>query len=204
MRQGKKLRGAKPLEVCSGTALTEVSLSWRQESKDTLWGANTPWQNSGSSFSSLLADQAGNAASPQGQRFSSRSQSKQGGKQLGAARSLGRTAPSFASAPVTQFPQLLKSKQCCRPGTEHPKHFHSPGERRYQERRGIKKCMGCSPVSFHMNINFCGRAKDGVWGHNPSYCLCFSLPHPPAKTHSGMAEHTLFCMVETGSFSRPG
>lgn len=64
--------------------------------------------------------------------------------------------------------------------------------------------MECSPVSFHMNINFCGRAKDGVWGHNPSYCSCFSLPHPPAKTHSGMAEHTLFCMVETGSFSRPG
>lgn len=43
------LRSAKRLEACSGIALTEVSPSWRHESKDTLWGANIPWQNTGAS-----------------------------------------------------------------------------------------------------------------------------------------------------------
>lgn len=42
------LHSAKHLKACSGTALTEVSPSWRHHSKDTLWGANTPWRNRGS------------------------------------------------------------------------------------------------------------------------------------------------------------
>lgn len=43
------LHSAKHLKACSGTALTDVSPSWRHHSKDTLWGAKTPWQNRGSS-----------------------------------------------------------------------------------------------------------------------------------------------------------
>lgn len=99
------------LEVCSGIALTEVSPSLWHESRDTLWGANTPWQNTGSSH--WLGRELG-------MLLFSTSYSKCGGKHP----AWKNKAPSCASASVSQFPQLLKCNQRSCLGTGHPKHFH--------------------------------------------------------------------------------
>lgn len=60
MKRGKMLRRAKRLELCSGMAWTQVSPSRRHSSKDSLWGANIPWKNTGPSrWLQLLASLRG-------------------------------------------------------------------------------------------------------------------------------------------------
>lgn len=111
-------RSVKRLEVCSGTALTEVSPSWRHESKDTLWGANTPWQNAGSSRRLRLLAGGGSrerCLSTGAALFHELQQTWR------ETSSLENKAPRFASASAPQFPQLLKPNQRSCSGTGYPK-----------------------------------------------------------------------------------
>lgn len=95
------LSSAKRLEMCSGIALTEVSPSWRHESKDTLRGANTPWQNTGSSRRLCLLACRGSWE----HHLSTGAALFHKLQQMWRETSrLENNAPSFASASVPQFP----------------------------------------------------------------------------------------------------
>lgn len=117
------LCSAKRLEVCSGIALTEVSPSWRHESKDTLWGANTPWQNAGSNHSLWLLAHGGSWERRLSMGAALFHELQQTWRETS---SLENKAPTFASASVPQFPQLLKCNQRSCPVTGYQKHFHGP------------------------------------------------------------------------------
>lgn len=100
------LHSAKHLEVCSGTALTQVSPSWWHHSKDTLWGAKTPWQNTGSSHRLQLLSMEMALVHER------------------ETSSLENKALSFAKCFRASVSPAAEVQQCFCPGTAYPEHFY--------------------------------------------------------------------------------